>query len=93
MDQMSFRSRSMFRNDEAERDGFIDLDKLWAAVERRLGVIIACVLASMLLAGIYLFAAQPTYTAMTQILIDDNLSRFAEEQEDVQSAQQIDNRM
>lgn len=93
MDQMSFRSRSMFRNDEAERDGFIDLDKLWAAVVRRLGVIIACVLASMLLAGIYLFAAQPTYTAMTQILIDDNLSRFAEEQEDVQSAQQIDNRM
>lgn len=93
MDQMSFRSRSMFRNDEPDRDSFIDLDKLWAAVVRRLGVIIACVLASMLLAGIYLFAAQPTYTAMTQILIDDNLSRFAEEQEDVQSAQQIDNRM
>ena len=93
MDQMSFRSRSMFRNNEPDGDSFIDLDKLWAAVVRRLGIIIACVIASMVLAGIYLFAAPPTYTAMTQILIDDDLSRFAEEQTDVQSAQQIDNRM
>ncbi|MCJ8517465.1 polysaccharide biosynthesis tyrosine autokinase [Pseudorhizobium tarimense] len=93
MEQMSFRSRSMFRDNEQDSDSFIDLDKLWTAVMRRLGIIIACVVAAMILASIYLFAAQPTYTAMTQILIDENLSRFAEEQDEVQSAQQIDNRM
>ncbi|MCK8779883.1 polysaccharide biosynthesis tyrosine autokinase [Rhizobium sp. NTR19] len=93
MDQMNFRSRSMFRNSEPNSDGFIDLDKLWSAVVRRLGIIIACVLVSMVLAAIYLFAATPTYTAATQILIDDNLSRYAEEQEEIKSAQQIDNRM
>ncbi|MFN7023708.1 MAG: Wzz/FepE/Etk N-terminal domain-containing protein [Pseudorhizobium sp.] len=93
MDQVSFRSRPAFRNNEPADDSFIDLDKLWAAVGRRIGIIIACVVATMVIAGIYLFTAQPTYTAMTQILIDENLSRYAEEQDNIQSAQQIDNRM
>ncbi len=93
MDQVSFRSRPVFRNNEPADDSFIDLDKLWAAVVRRLGIIIACVIATMVIAGIYLFTAQPTYTAMTQILIDENLSRYAEEQDNIQSAQQIDNRL
>lgn len=93
MDQVNFRSRPVFRNNEPSDDSFIDLDRLWAVVVRRLGIIIACVIAAMLLAALYLFTAQPTYTAMTQILIDDKLSRFAEEQETVQSAQQMDNRM
>ncbi|MCB5204882.1 polysaccharide biosynthesis tyrosine autokinase [Neorhizobium sp. T786] len=93
MDQVNFRMRPNFRNDRPDGDSFIDLDKLWSAVVRRLGVIIACVAAAVVLAGIYLFTAQPVYTAMTQILIDENLSRFAEEEDSSQTAQQIDNRM
>lgn len=93
MDQVSFRSRPMFQNNEPVDDRFIDLDKLLSAVVRRLGIIIACVIATMLLAGIYLFTTQPTYTSMTHILIDESLSRFAEEDDRVQSAQQMDNRL
>ena len=93
MDQVNFRSRPIFHNDRRDSDSFIDLDKLWSALIRRLGVIIACVAAAVVLAGLYLFMAQPVYTAMTQILIDENLSRFAEEEESVQTAQQMDTRM
>ncbi|CAD7038534.1 chain-length determining protein [Pseudorhizobium endolithicum] len=93
MDQLNFRPKPGFHNQGPESDSFIDLDKLWSAVLRRLGIIIACVMAAIVVAGLYLFMAQPIYTAMTQILIDENLSRFAEEEENVQTAQQIDNRM
>ncbi|MDY6962347.1 MAG: Wzz/FepE/Etk N-terminal domain-containing protein, partial [Pseudomonadota bacterium] len=93
MDQLQFRTKPVLHEPQTDADSFIDLDRLWSALVRRLGVIIACVGLAMLLAGLYLFATQPTYTSMTHILIDDSLSRFAEEEEGPQSAQQIDNRM
>jgi exopolysaccharide transport protein family len=93
MDQLNFRPKPGFHNQAPEGDSFIDLDKLWSAVVRRLRIIIACMMMAVVLAGLYLFMAQPVYTAMTQILIDENLSRFAEEEENIQTAQQIDNRM
>ena len=93
MDQLNFRPKPGFHNQAPVGDSFIDLDRLWSAAVRRLGIIIACVIAAIVLAGLYLFIAQPVYTAMTQILIDENLSRFAEDEENVQTAQQIDNRM
>ncbi len=93
MDQVNFRPRTIFPSETRDSDTFIDLDKLWAAVIRRLGVIAACIVATVVLAGLYLFMAQPIYTAMTQILIDENLSRYAEDEKDSQTAQQIDNRM
>ncbi|TCV73662.1 polysaccharide biosynthesis tyrosine autokinase [Neorhizobium sp. S3-V5DH] len=93
MDQVNFRPRTIFPSETRDSDTFLDLDKLWAAVIRRLGVIIACIVATVVLAGLYLFMAQPIYTAMTQILIDENLSRYAEDEKDSQTAQQIDNRM
>jgi succinoglycan biosynthesis transport protein ExoP len=93
MDQVNFRPRTIFPSETRDSDTFIDLDKLWAAVIRRLGVIAACIVATVVLAGLYLFMAQPIYTAMTQILIDENLSRYAEDEKDGQTAQQIDNRM
>jgi polysaccharide biosynthesis transport protein len=93
MDQANFRPMTLFPHDQKDHDTFIDLDKLWSAGMRRLGVIIACVIASVVLAGLYLVMAQPMYTAATNILMDDNLSRYAEEQTDAQTAQQIDNRM
>lgn len=93
MDQVNFRSRAVFPSEPRENDTFIDLDKLWAAAVRRAGVIAACVGAAVVLAGLYLFMAQPMYSAMTQILVDDDLSRYAEEEQNAQTSQQIDNRM
>ncbi|SEH21331.1 Wzz/FepE/Etk N-terminal domain-containing protein [Rhizobium sp. NFR12] len=93
MDQVNYRPMNIFPNEQKETDTFIDLDKLWSAAMRRLGVIIICVVAMVALAAAYLFTAQPKYTAATQILVDDNLSRYAEEETEGQTAQQIDNRM
>jgi len=93
MDQVNFRPRTIFPSETRDNDTFIDLDKLWAAAIRRLGVIVICLIATVALAGLYLFTAKPMYTAATQILIDDNLSRYAEDEQDSQTAQQIDNRM
>ncbi len=93
MDQVNFRPRPIFPGEARDSDTFIDLDKLWAAAIRRSGVIAICVVAAVALAGLYLFMVQPIYTAMTQILIDENLSRYAEDERDSQTVQQIDNRM
>jgi succinoglycan biosynthesis transport protein ExoP len=93
MDQLQFRTKPVLHEQRTDADSFIDLDRLWSALVRRLGVIIACIGVAILLAGLYLFSTQPIYTSMTHILIDDSLSRFAEEEEGPQSAQQIDNRM
>ncbi|RWX79314.1 polysaccharide biosynthesis tyrosine autokinase [Neorhizobium lilium] len=93
MDQVNFRPMTIFPSESKDADSFIDLDKLWTAAMRRLGVIIVCVIAAVVLAGLYLLTAQPNYTAMTQILLDENLSRYAEDATDNQTAQLIDNRM
>lgn len=93
MDQVPFRSRPVFHMDRRDSDSFIDLDRLWSSFVRRLGVISACVAAAVLLGGLYLFTTPPLYTAMTQILVDENLARFVEEEEGIQTSQQIDNRM
>lgn len=94
MDQANFRPMTIFPPEPKDHDTFIDLDKLWSAAMRRLGVIGACVGAMVVLASLYLVFAQPMYTSMTNILMDDNLSRYAEENaSDVQSSQMLDNRM
>jgi succinoglycan biosynthesis transport protein ExoP len=93
MDQANFRPMTIFQKEQKDHDTFIDLDKLWSAAMRRMGVIGVCVAVMVVLAGVYLLFAQPMYTAMTNILMDDNLSRYAEEQTDNQSAQMLDNQM
>jgi succinoglycan biosynthesis transport protein ExoP len=93
MDQVNFRPRTIFPSETRDHDTFIDLDKLWTAAIRRSGVIVVCLIATVALAGLYLVMAQPIYTAMTQILVDENLSRYADDPADSQTAQQIDNRM
>ncbi|WP_337267540.1 polysaccharide biosynthesis tyrosine autokinase [Oryzifoliimicrobium ureilyticus] len=71
-------------------DSFIDIDRLLAILVRRAGAIAACVVAFVALAVIYLIFATPQYTSMTQILLDDNMTRYAEDQTPVASAQQVD---
>jgi succinoglycan biosynthesis transport protein ExoP len=93
MDQANFRPMTIFQNEPKDHDTFIDLDKLWSAAMRRMGVIGVCVAVMVVLAAVYLLFAQPMYTAMTNILVDEDLSRYAEDKTDSQSAQLIDNRM
>ena len=61
-------------------DGFIDLDRLYRIAVRRARVMALCA-ALGLAAGIaYLLLATPIYTAGTRILLDESLTKFAEDQ-------------
>lgn len=75
-------------------DSFIDLDRLFAAVLRHVKAIVVSILVFMALGAIYLAFTTPVYTSMTQILLDDSLSRFAEDEEkSPQNSQQLDTRI
>ena len=93
MDHTTLRSRQVFQMDRRDSDSFIDLDKLWSMVVRRFALIAMCVAGAIVLAGVYLLMVQPSYTAMTQILVDEDMSRFAEDEPGRQSGQQLDNSM
>lgn len=93
MHHKTFKSNLNFSDASKDADTFIDLDRLWAAVMRRAKIIAACVIAMMILAGAYLLFATPVYTAMTQVLLDDSLSRYAEDESPVPAAQIVDNRI
>ncbi|SCX23516.1 polysaccharide biosynthesis tyrosine autokinase [Agrobacterium rosae] len=93
MHHKTFRSNMNFPDQSKDADTFIDLDRLWAAVVRRANIIAACVIATMVLAGLYLVLATPVYTAMTQVLLDESLSRYAEDETPVPAAQVVDNRI
>lgn len=93
MHHKTFKSNIGFPESGKDSDTFIDLDRLWAAVVRRANVIAASVIAAVVLAGLYLVLATPVYTAMTQVLLDESLSRYAEEESPVPAAQIVDNRI
>lgn len=78
---------------EEDRDSFIDLDRLLAILLRRIGTIGAGVAICVVLAGVYLVFATSIYTASTQILLDDDLAKYAEDAPPADSAQQLDNKM
>ncbi|MBP1861801.1 polysaccharide biosynthesis tyrosine autokinase [Rhizobium herbae] len=79
------------RSDES--DSFIDLNRLTAIALRRSRVVAVCVIACFLVGSVYLLSATPIYTSQTQILLDDNLSKYAEETPSPQSAQQADTQL
>lgn len=76
-----------------ETDSFIDLNRLAAIVARRARMAAACVLVCFALGVVYLVVATPVYTSQTQILLDENLSKYAEEEPSPQSAQQADTKI
>ena len=75
---------------EEQSDGFIDLDRLVAAVFRRARLVAAFVLLFIALGVAYLLFATPYYTSMTQILLDENLSKYAEEEPTPVNSQMLD---
>jgi succinoglycan biosynthesis transport protein ExoP len=76
MNQNNFTFHSALPKAE-DTDSFIDLEKLLAIVTRRGRTIGACVGVLIALAVVYLLFATPVYTSMTQILLDESLSKYS----------------
>ena len=75
---------------EEQSDGFIDLDRLLAVVLRRARLVAAFVVLFIMLGVVYLLFATSYYTAMTQVLLDENLSKYAEEEPTPVNSQLLD---
>lgn len=88
MHQKNFTFHSALPKEES--DGFIDIDRLMAALLRRSRTIVASVIIFVALAVVYLLFATASYTSMTQILLDENMTKYAEDQPPPASSQQAD---
>lgn len=89
MHQKNFTFHSAHSQAE-QHDGFIDLDRLMAIVTRRIKTILVLVAAFVILAVAYLLTATSSYTSMTQILLDESMTKYAEDQPPAASSQQAD---
>ena len=94
MHQRTVPHSSVFRRDPEPSDSFIDLDRLLAILARHARLIALTVALAVALGVTYLVFATPIYTSATQVLLDEDLSRYAEESEpSPQSSQQADMRI
>lgn len=94
MHQRTVPHSSVFRKDPDPSDSFIDLNRLLAILVRHARLIALAVALAVALGVTYLVFATPIYTSQTQVLLDENLSRYAEETEpSPQSSQQADMRI
>lgn len=94
MHQRTVPHSSVFRREPDPSDSFIDLNRLLTILLRRARLIALTVALTVALGVAYLVFATPIYTSMTQILLDEDLSRYAEETEpSPQSSQQVDMRI
>lgn len=85
---------SVFRREPDPADSFIDLNRLLTILVRRARLIALSVALAVTLGITYLVFATSVYTSLTQILLDEDLSRYAEESEpSPQSSQQVDMRI
>jgi succinoglycan biosynthesis transport protein ExoP len=64
-----------------EADRFIDLERLAAMAIRQARVVALCAAIGLALGVVYLIFTPAEYTAGTRILLDDSLTKFAEEKE------------
>ncbi len=71
-------------------DGFIDLDRLLAAARRQMRVAALFAVLGLVLGVVYLLFTPPVYTAWTNILLDDSLTKFAEDKPTPQPASQAE---
>jgi len=90
MNQRNLTLHSTLPKGADDSDSFIDIDRLIAILIRRAGSIALCVAATVTLAVIYLLFATAQYTSMTQILLDDNMAKYAQDATPVASSQQVD---
>ncbi|MFK3967203.1 polysaccharide biosynthesis tyrosine autokinase [Ensifer adhaerens] len=90
MNQRSLPFNSVVPRNVEEPDGFIDLDRLFSVVLRRARMVGLFVALFIALGVAYLVFATPLYTSATQVLLDENLSKFAEEQAPPQNSALLD---
>jgi succinoglycan biosynthesis transport protein ExoP len=90
MNQRNLTLHSSLPRTSDDSDSFIDIDRLIAILVRRAGSIALCVAVVVALAIAYLLFATPFYTSATQILLDDNMAKYAEDAAPAASAQQVD---
>ncbi|MDQ0563388.1 succinoglycan biosynthesis transport protein ExoP [Rhizobium mesoamericanum] len=90
MNQRNLTLHSTLPKAADDSDSFIDIDRLIAILIRRSGSIALCVAATATLAIVYLLFATPQYTSMTQILLDDDIAKYAQDPTPVASSQQVD---
>ena len=64
-----------------DTDSFIDLEQLVAAARRQIRVVALCAAVGLAMGIVYLAFTPKVYTAATDILLDDSLTRFAEEKD------------
>lgn len=94
MHQRILSQNSVLQREPDSSDSFIDLDRLMVILARRARLIALAVALFIALGVAYLVFTTPIYTSMTQILLDENLSRYAEETEpSPQTSQQADMRI
>ncbi|MCK3780107.1 polysaccharide biosynthesis tyrosine autokinase [Ensifer sesbaniae] len=93
MNQRSLPFNSVVPREMEEPDRFIDLDRLFSIIVRRARLVGAFVVLFLALGAVYLVFTTPFYTSMTQILLDENLSKYAEEEATPQNSQLLDTQM
>ncbi len=79
MNQKTLPMNGVPHQKREDSDSFIDLDRLFAAILRRATTIGVATAVFVFLGVAYLVASTAIYTSMTQILLDENRSRYAEE--------------
>lgn len=77
----------------ADSDRFIDLERLAAIGIRRARVVALCAFLGLVLGGLYIWFTPAEYTAATSILLDDGLTKFAEERDSPPAQMQADSRI
>ena len=61
-------------------DGFFDFERLGRIAQRRMRVVLLFGLLGLALGIVYLLIAPPTYTSAVSILLDENLTRYADQE-------------
>ncbi|OJU01157.1 MAG: chain-length determining protein [Rhizobiales bacterium 65-79] len=79
MHQKTYPLSGTLPSDRGESDQFIDLERLFTIGARRARVIALCAILGLVLGVLYLIFTPPEYTAVTDVLIDDSLAKYAQD--------------
>ncbi|MVA36261.1 polysaccharide biosynthesis tyrosine autokinase [Agrobacterium vitis] len=79
MNERSYPYKAVLQREQPEADSFIDLDRLLTIAVRRARIVGLSIALFVMLGVTYLLFTTPYYTSMTQILLDDSLSRYTQD--------------
>src|SRR5262245_38110148 len=90
MNQNAFPLNSSLNRASDESDSFIEIEQLLAIGRRRARIVALCAAIGVMLGVVYLTFTPAQYTTATSILLDDSLTRFAQDKSDAPSPFQAD---